>query len=210
MNDCVLIYRQANGSALPMKNMPPGKKNDKSEVNFQHVLDTLKIAASETVRKQNRPFERRECIMLRVQYLAIAESTNQRILYGHHYLWPSETYHEPTRKFYENEVLRSPISEWAALEEVHSTCAVLDPATFAKGRPRAFKPEDVYICEFRVDRPAKAFSRIPKAGHYPVNMKNFAFEMFDEKLIIKRTYSVWMVHLLLARLVRIYYFFPPL
>lgn len=191
VGDCVYIYRQSS-SPLPLKNMAVSKKNGtvSNETNF---LESLNNAAKAALSNLNHPFERRECIIIRVQYLAIVEATQQRILYGHHYLWPSETYHEPSRKFYTNEVLRSPLCEWAAIEEVRNICSVLDPITYMKGRPKGFDPEDVFINDLRVDRAAKSFSRITRQSHYTVCMKSYAFEMYETKLNIKRTYSVCYV-----------------
>ncbi|CAG2162015.1 unnamed protein product, partial [Oppiella nova] len=128
-------------------------------------------------------------IIFRVQNLAIKES-GKKLLYGHHYLRPSETYHEPSRKFYDNEVLKSPLTEWVPIEEVKGICCVLDASTYVKGRPKGFQEEDVYICEYRVDRHAKSFARIPsKSIQFVVNTKSYAFDMFETKLNIKRTYS---------------------
>lgn len=213
VGDCVYIYRQS--SSMVVKAMNPTKKSPvtasgssnststsaapegsdaEAAAISKNFLETLKEAASVSLRTKNQPFKRQECIIIRVQHLAIVESTKQHILYGHHYLWPSETYHEPTRKFFNNEVLKSPNCEWAALEEVRSTCAVLDKATFFKGKPKGFLPEDIFVCEFRVDRAAKQFNRIGKTGHgVQVSTKNYAFEMFETPLSLKRTYSVCLL-----------------
>lgn len=207
MGDCVYIYRQsssvtkvmipkkspvaAKGSSSASTSTAPEVLDAEAAAICKNFLETLKDAAAVSLKTKNQPFKRQECIIIRVQHLAIIESTKQHILYGHHYLWPSETYHEPTRKFFHNEVLKSPNCEWAALEEVRSTCAVLDKTTFFKGKPRNFVPEDIFVCEFRVDRAAKQFNRVGKTGHgVQVSTKNYAFEMFETPLSLKRTYSV--------------------
>ena len=128
-------------------------------------------------------------IIFRVQHLMINKE-GRKLVYGHHYLRPSETYHEPSRKFYVNEVLRSPLNEWVPIEEVKGLCCVLDPNTYCKGRPKGFKEEDVYICEMRTDRNAKSFNKISKQNQFFINTKSYAFDMFAKKLSIKRTYSV--------------------
>ncbi|OTF78130.1 hypothetical protein BLA29_008538 [Euroglyphus maynei] len=187
LGDCVYIYRQ---SPNPMTSKQlSGKKNADQQIDGDHFIETIRTAADNAIKTRSHSFERQQCIIIRVQHLAIIESTGQRILFGHHYIWPSETYHEPTRKFYPNELLRSPLCEWAAMEEVRKTCIVLDPSTYVKGRPIGYDSDDVFICEMRVDRGAKSFSRIPKSAHFPVNTKSYAFELYPEKLKIKRTYS---------------------
>ena len=173
VGDCVYIYRQNS------------EVSSEGSTNF---LQTMKDAASNAINSRKESFDRRHCIIIRIQNLAIVKSTNQRLLYGHHYIWPSETFHEPSRKFYQNEVLRSPLCEWAALEEVRSFCSVLDPNTYIKGRPKGFKANDIFVCEYRVDRSRKSFNRITK--HFPTNIYSYAFDMFETKMAIKRTYSV--------------------
>lgn len=42
----------------------------------------------------------------------------KRFVFGHHYLRPHETYHEPTRKFYSNEVVRVPLFEVVPIDLV--------------------------------------------------------------------------------------------
>jgi hypothetical protein len=58
-----------------------------------------------------------------------------RNILGSHCVRPEETYHEPNRRFYPNEVLRSPISEIVPIDLIHARCWVVDPPTFCKGRP---------------------------------------------------------------------------
>lgn len=57
----------------------------------------------------------------------------EKFVYGHNYLRPHETYHEPTRKFYENEIVCAPLYEAVPLDLVAERCWVLDPSTFCKG-----------------------------------------------------------------------------
>jgi len=57
----------------------------------------------------------------------------ERFVFGHHYLRPHETYHEPTRKFYVNEVVCAPLYEAVPCDLVAERCWVLDPHTFCKG-----------------------------------------------------------------------------
>jgi len=58
-----------------------------------------------------------------------------------------------------------------------------------KGRPKGVREEDVYICEYRVDRSARRFSKI-KQLHYAVNCSSYCFNRFLHKLQPKRTYIV--------------------
>ncbi|XP_026677088.1 histone-lysine N-methyltransferase ash1-like [Diaphorina citri] len=115
-----------------------------------------------------------------------------RFAFGHHYLRPHETYHEPSRKFFENEVMRIPLYEVVPLDLIMARCYVLDLATYCKGRPVDSSPEHIYISEFRLDKGARLFAKMPKPKVPPVCMKSFAFEMYKEKLKPVRTYTPHM------------------
>lgn len=84
--------------------------------------------------------------------------------------------------------MRVPLYEVVPVELVMSLCWVLDLNTYCKGRPTGAQEEHVYICEYRVDKSARLFSKISKSK-YPVCTKTYAFERFDQKLKISRTYT---------------------
>jgi BAH domain len=133
-----------------------------------------------------------ECDIFRVERLW-KDKTGKRFVFGHHYLRPHETFHEPTRKFYPNEVLRVPLYEVVQIELIIDRCWVLDPQTFCKGRPLAASEPHVYICELRVDKSASAFSKISQKHAYQVCTQSYAFHKFEQKLKIYRTYAVSLV-----------------
>ncbi|KAJ6636857.1 Histone-lysine N-methyltransferase ash1 [Pseudolycoriella hygida] len=127
-----------------------------------------------------------ECDIFRVERLW-KDNDGNRFVYGHHYLRPHETYHEPTRKFYQNEVVRVPLYEVVPIDLVMGRCWVLDPTTFCKGRPVECEESHVYICELRMDKAARLFSKISKQ-QYPICTKSYAFNKFEQKLKITRNY----------------------
>ncbi|GAB0086330.1 Histone-lysine N-methyltransferase ash1 [Sergentomyia squamirostris] len=116
------------------------------------------------------------------------DNEGKRFVFGHQYLKPHETYHEPTRKFYPNEVVRVPLYEVVPIELIMGRCWVLDPTTYCKGRPVDCDEKHVYICELRVDKGARLFSKISKHA-YPTCTKSYAFRKFDQKQKISRTYA---------------------
>ncbi|XP_055601649.1 histone-lysine N-methyltransferase ash1-like isoform X1 [Uranotaenia lowii] len=141
-----------------------------------------------------------ECDIFRVESLW-KDKEGRRFVYGHHYLRPHETFHEPTRRFYPNEVMRVPLYEVIPIELVMARCWVLDPATFCKGRPVDSSEPHVYICELRVDKSARLFSKIKHA--HPICMKSYAFHKFEQKLKISKTFAPHdlgsLAHLLTAK-----------
>ncbi|XP_055888108.1 uncharacterized protein LOC106075037 isoform X1 [Biomphalaria glabrata] len=106
---------------------------------------------------------------------------------GTPYLRPQETFHEPTRKFYPNELFRTPNFEIIPMDLVMGKCIVMDPNTYCKGRPKGYKEQDIYICEYRVDKTAHLFHKIQKIW-YPINTGRFCFDWFKTRLNIKRTF----------------------
>ncbi|XP_066993147.2 histone-lysine N-methyltransferase ash1 [Anabrus simplex] len=116
------------------------------------------------------------------------DEKGERFAFGHHYLRPHETYHEPSRKFFPNEVMRVPLYEVVPLDLIMGHCWVLDLNTFCKGRPVGATEEHIYICEYRVDKSAHLFTKIAKPRH-SVCTKAYAFETFDRRLKPQRTYT---------------------
>lgn len=112
-----------------------------------------------------------------------------RFAFGHHYLRSHETFHEPSRKFFHNEVFRAPVFEVLPLDTIWAKCWVLDLPTYCKGRPIDAVEEHVYICEYRVDKKARLFNKISKPKH-TVCTKWFAFDFFDQKLKPQRNFAV--------------------
>lgn len=129
-----------------------------------------------------------ECDIFRVERMW-KDNDGRRFVYGHHYLRPHETYHEPSRKFYQNEVVRVPLYEVVPIELIMGRCWVMDLNTFCKGRPTDSVESHVYICELRVDKAARLFSKISK-NPYPVCTKSYAFKKFRQRLKISRSYLV--------------------
>lgn len=129
-----------------------------------------------------------ECDIFRVEHMW-KDHEGKRFVFGHNYLRPKETYHEPNRKFYENEIIRVPVYEEVSIDLIMGRCWVLDPPTFCQGRPIGCDESHVYICELKMDKAARVFSKILKQP-YPVCTKSYAFQKFNQKLKISRNYTV--------------------
>lgn len=91
-------------------------------------------------------------------------------------------------RFFPNEVMRVPLYEAVPVELIIEHCWVLDLNTYCKGRPMDAAEEHVYICEFRVDKTARLFSKVAKSK-FPVCTKSYAFDRFDTRLKVYRTYT---------------------
>ena len=60
------------------------------------------------------------------------------------------------------------------------------------GRPKGVKEQDVYICDYRLDKSAHLFYKIHR-NRYPVCTKPYAFNHFPKRLTPKRDFSVRMM-----------------
>ena len=120
------------------------------------------------------------------------DDSTARMLYGYYYLRPEETFHEPNRRFFEKEVFRWSVGEEFALHEVLGRCAVLDILSYAKGRPRGFAEEDVYVADYRVDKYRRSFSKLSKTARPVVNTAVFCFQSFPSRCNMRRC---WQSHL---------------
>ncbi|SPP76607.1 blast:Histone-lysine N-methyltransferase ash1 [Drosophila guanche] len=153
----------------------------------------IKDAAGNILPSQKHTYETigaidyQECDIFRVEHLW-KNDEGKRFIFGHHFLRPHETFHEPSRRFYPNEVVRVSLYEVVPIELVIGRCWVLDRTTFCKGRPMECPDEDhCFICELRVDKTARFFSKA-KANH-PACTKSYAFRKFPEKLKICKSYA---------------------
>ncbi|WAR00391.1 ASH1L-like protein [Mya arenaria] len=113
----------------------------------------------------------------------------EKFAFGHTYVRPHETFHEPNRKFFPNEVFRTPLYEIFPLDSIVGYCCVLDLLTYCKGRPKGHRDDDIYICEYRMDKTLHLFYKISPKQRIPVNTKSYCFEMYEKRLNPKRTYS---------------------
>ena len=69
--------------------------------------------------------------IFRVERLWTNEA-GQKFAFGYHYLRPHETFHEPSRKFFDNEVFRVPLYEVLPIDTIWKQCWVMDPTTFCR------------------------------------------------------------------------------
>ena len=210
LDDTVYVLRagQKSGSKNPNEN-PEQIPEDQDGFNLggiQHkMMSPVKGPSQEASKLCNYPSYKdmpehssvENMDIFRVERLWI-NNKGERFAFGYHYLRPNETFHEASRKFFRNEVFRIPIYEVLPLDSIWKQCWVLDLATFCKGRPKGALEEDVYICEYRVDKKARLFDKIPKSSSKS-NSKNkfpaictkwFAFDSFDIKLKPVRSYTV--------------------
>lgn len=57
------------------------------------------------------------------------------------------------------------------------------------GRPKGVREQDVYICDYRLDKSAHLFYKIHR-NRYPVCTRPYAFDHFPKRLTPRRDFSV--------------------
>ena len=169
---------------IPHKSISPIKGPSKEAA-------TLTSSNYPTYRTVDKSSPTNDMDIFRIERLWKNES-GAMFAFGYHYLRPHETFHEPTRRFYDNEVFRIPLYEVLPLDTIWCECWVVDPAAFCKGRPLNAQENYVHICEYRVDKSARLFNKISKPKH-GVCTKYYAFHNFDLRIRISRTYVVSML-----------------
>ncbi|CAH1407080.1 unnamed protein product [Nezara viridula] len=159
-----------------------------------YVLRDIVNEESKTVPKEKHTYKTiknwkyTDCDIFRIERLW-KDSKGDRFAFGHHYLRPHETFHEPTRRFFPNELMRVPLYEVVPVDLVMGHCTVLDLNTYCKGRPIGSSPQHTYICEYRVDKNARIFAKIPKPKSSNICTKSYAFETYDVRLKPQRNYA---------------------
>lgn len=137
--------------------------------------------------KTMQKFDSNVCDIFRVEHLWKDQEGN-RFVFGYNYLKPNEIFHEPSRKFYKNEIIRVPVYEVLSIELIMGRCWVLDSTTFCKGRPVDCEESHVYICDLKTDKTRRMISKITQKQ--PICTKPYAFQKFELKLKITRDLAV--------------------
>jgi hypothetical protein len=66
--------------------------------------------------------------------------------------------------------------------------------TFCKGKPKTVKNfSDIYVCEFKVDKRARTFSKYKH--EYVLNTKQYCFDLYDQKLKVKRDFQPHLIEI---------------
>ncbi|CAD6194770.1 unnamed protein product [Caenorhabditis auriculariae] len=139
-------------------------------------------------------FNREDLRIFRVERIFTAPGNN-RFVFGFYYAWPHETFCDSQRFFHPNEVFATPLYDTLPLDAVVGRCVVLEPSAYCSGRPIVplFKEEDVYICEYQIDRSQRSFEKIPSKNRYPINTQPYVFEKFDRPRALKRDFTPFVV-----------------
>ncbi|KAI6171532.1 Histone-lysine N-methyltransferase [Aphelenchoides bicaudatus] len=139
-------------------------------------------------------FNRQDVRHFRVERLFVSPQ-GQRFVFGCYYARPHETFCDSTRLFHKNELFWTPMFDTLPLDAVIGRCLILEPVNWIDGRPRnpKYKEEDVYLCEYQIDKNQRTFTKIPPNNHYYLNTASYVFEKFDQKKELKRDFTPFVM-----------------
>ncbi|CAH0381682.1 unnamed protein product [Bemisia tabaci] len=127
--------------------------------NVYITKDNSELKLDETV--ATSIFGRADCNVFHIERLWRDEN-NDGYAFGYYFLRPHETFHEPSRRFFPNELMKSPLCETIPISRIVGHCHVLNLSSYCREKPASADLDHIFICEYRVDKGAKTFSRIPK------------------------------------------------
>nr|XP_045600014.1 protein polybromo-1-like isoform X3 [Procambarus clarkii] len=103
-------------------------------------------------------------------------SEGRQMVYGCNYYRPAETFHQPNRKFFEQEVFKTDQHHAYPLTEVIGKCYVLPLLDYIKMKPEGVDQKDVFVCESRYNSRNRFFKKI----------KSFPFNVGERVRIVER------------------------
>uniref|UniRef100_A0A914UIY7 BAH domain-containing protein n=1 Tax=Plectus sambesii TaxID=2011161 RepID=A0A914UIY7_9BILA len=97
--------------------------------------------------------------------------------------------------FCKNELFWTPLFDTLPLDAVVGRCLVLEPSIWCKGRPRLpkYREDDIFICEYRVDKSQRFFEKIAQKNRYYINTERYIFDHYEERLRIKRNFTPFIM-----------------
>ncbi|XP_071547124.1 protein polybromo-1 isoform X2 [Panulirus ornatus] len=103
-------------------------------------------------------------------------SEGRQMVYGCNYYRPAETFHQPNRKFFEQEVFKTDQHHAYPLTEVIGKCYVLPLVDYIKMKPEDVDEKEVYVCESRYNSRNRFFKKI----------KSFPFNVGERVKLVER------------------------
>uniref|UniRef100_A0A914H086 BAH domain-containing protein n=1 Tax=Globodera rostochiensis TaxID=31243 RepID=A0A914H086_GLORO len=169
------------------KDFPSG--NDLPSTSSSSV--NMPSTPSESIRQC---FHRRDLRVFRIERL-FCSPNGQRFIFGCYYARPHETFCDSSRTFYRNELFWTPLFDTLPLDSVVGRCLVLEPQIWAMGRPKSprYLEDDVFVCEYQIDRNQRSFEKIPPKNRYYINTEPYVFNMFEKKLTMRRDFTPFKV-----------------
>merc|ERR1712142_68312 len=118
------------------------------------------------------------------------EKNGANSIWGGQYFRQRETFHVPTRTFYEKEVMRGDVHSAIPISSVLGKCYVMPVKDYQKFKPVGFEEKDIFVCEWRYTSKIRNWKKIkPTAFWEPP--RHIKIVQRDKSLEPKRVASVF-------------------
>uniref|UniRef100_A0A914ZC83 Histone-lysine N-methyltransferase n=1 Tax=Panagrolaimus superbus TaxID=310955 RepID=A0A914ZC83_9BILA len=197
INECVYVERIINDEyKRRLKKFHEDCVDEKTK-RKKRKLSTIELPPnveepSESIFKPDvqRIYDRKDLRTFRIERL-FKVPTGERYAFGCYYARPHETFVDPGRTFYKNELFWTPLFDTLPLDVIVGRCLCLEPQEYAIGRPKGPKylEDDIFVCEYSIDKTQKVFEKISLKNRYHINMAEYLFDRFDKSLTMKRNFT---------------------
>ena len=199
VNECVYVERIINDEyKRRLKKFHEECVDGKTKAKKRKTSTTTKLPpnveeppASIFKPEARRLYDRKDLRTFRIERL-FKVPTGERFAFGCYYARPHETFVDPGRMFYKNELFWTPLFDTLPLDVIVGRCLCLEPQEFAAGRPKGpqYHDDDVFVCEYSIDKTQKVFEKINLKNRYHINTAEYLFDRFEKPLSLKRNFTV--------------------
>jgi len=94
------------------------------------------------------------------------EKEGAKAIWGGQFFRQRETFHVPTRTFYEKEVMKGDLHEAIPISKVLGKCYVLPVRDYFRHKPQGLEERDVYVCEWKYTSKQRNWKKIKPTGFW--------------------------------------------
>ena len=94
------------------------------------------------------------------------EKNGANSIWGAQFFRQRETFHVPTRTFFEKEVMKGDIHQAIPISSVLGKCYVMPVKDYAKFKPEGFEEKDIFVCEWKYTSKQRNWKKIKPTGFW--------------------------------------------
>ena len=103
--------------------------------------------------------------------IRLFEKDGAPTIYANQFFRQNETFHVPTRKFLEKEVMRGDIHLAVPVSDVLGKCYVMSVKDYFRYRPDGYDEKDIFVCEHKYASKVKSWSKVKRFWDPPDHIK---------------------------------------
>ena len=94
------------------------------------------------------------------------EKEGAKAIWGAQFFRQRETFHVPTRTFYEKEVMKGDIHEAIPISKVLGKCYVMPVKDYFRQKPQGLEEKDIFVCEWKYTSKQRNWKKIKPTGFW--------------------------------------------